>query len=124
MQKGMTLSRLQAAHYCSEACQRSDWRSRHKAACRAPGNLQVSDIVAVDINNIKLLSPDPDHWVPSMLLAKDAAKGDGWWLTRYLAFVAPNNPVQSIHEEHMRLDGRFVHASQSARDGWLRDLRP
>ena len=114
---------VQAAYYCSQECQRADWRSRHKRACRSREMLQIGDIVSVDINNIDVSSAEPDHWLPSMLLANDASTGPGWWRTRYL-WTGPTdeNPVQSIHEQHMTLDGRFVHASDASRDAWLHEM--
>jgi hypothetical protein len=43
--KLMTCTRCKMAFYCSAECQKAQWKKGHKAACRAPGQLEPGDDV-------------------------------------------------------------------------------
>ena len=40
-------SRCKMAYYCSGICQKKAWKAGHRHACRAPGQIEVGDIMLV-----------------------------------------------------------------------------
>ena len=61
-------SRCKKAYYCSEHCQKEQWRKGHNQYCRKPGKFKPGDFVGA-------------HWLPSLIVLGQVVESAGSSLT-------------------------------------------